>query len=360
MPNAVRGKGLQQRQQQRRLPERSGSGWEDAWDSSSDPEDNINSRSGRHSSANPSNTGSGLAPANTAPIAVPIVKNPMQTTALDTRLEDNIDRDTAPARSSSYAHVSPPSSSSYGPRTDWTVLDKTEITEAEKAYEAQRDARLRQVLASSPVEAGEQTHDGSAVIPGPKLGIISLPSKSFSSGVAGLSKSFMSIALGSPQSSSSSLRYPSGKGKDKEVTAIPVEQAPCTPSKKQVYGRNAIRSDIDEILRGQSSHLSAAVRNQLINILPTDPLHILKEWGCPLPPGPDRDVTANSADTSANMPQPQGGDIGYSSVAQNVTQSKGLGRAKSLRTERRREKFAKVLSGKVKDRSVDSGEPGAF
>jgi hypothetical protein len=99
---------------------------------------------------------------------------------------------------------------------------------------------------------------------------------------------------------------------------------------------------------------------QLIQIFPTDPLHILKEWASPFPKGSNGESLANSTDSTGTIPQPQGADICYSSVTQEHAHTKGLGRARSLRTERRREKFAKVLSGKVKDRggSVDSGKPG--
>lgn len=248
MRSTAEGNSAQQRQQQhRRLPERSGSGWDDAWDSSSDPEDNGNLKSGRHGSANRSNARSGLGRANTSPIAVPVSKKPVETSALAVGSEDSNERDTPPIRSNSYAHISPPSPSSYGPRTDWTVLERTEITEAEKVYEAQRNARLRQAASAGTADASLTPSNGSPSASTLKVGTNTASSRSFSSGVAGLSKSFMNIALGTPHGASSS----SGKGKSKEITAAPVEQASCTPSRKQVHGREAIRSDIDEILRGK-------------------------------------------------------------------------------------------------------------
>jgi hypothetical protein len=259
MRGTVEGNGSQQ-QQHRRLPERSGSGWDDAWDSSSDPEDNGNLKSGRHGSANRSNARSGLGDTNTTPIAVPVSKKPVETPALAMGSEDSNDRDTPPIRSNSYAHISPPSPSSYGPRTDWTVLERTEITEAEKVYEAQSNARLRQAASSGPIGAPLTSNNSSPSASAVKVGTNTGSSRSFSSGVAGLSKSFMNIALGAPHAASSSARNPSGKGKGKEVAASPVDQASCTPSRKQVHGRDAIRSDIDEILRGKFTARASTVQ----------------------------------------------------------------------------------------------------
>ncbi|GHJ87348.1 hypothetical protein NliqN6_3750 [Naganishia liquefaciens] len=325
MRNAVESNG-----HQRRRPR--GGGWADAWDSSSDQEDTTNQQTGHqepscHDTARPI-----LAHSNTAPIAVPTSVRGLGLPPHPAGVHDNNDRDTAPVRSSSYAHISPPSPSSYGPRTDWTVLGKAEITEAEKVYEVQRKDRLREASSSKLADA-ESSSNGF-----PSEAVTSsgnhLPSKSLTRSVAGLSKSFLNIALGAPHSSSS-LRNSSVKGKGKEITAF-TEQAASTSYRKQAYGRNVIRSDIDEILR--------------------DPLHMLKEWvsSDPVAAGARSDASS----PLSSMPQSQGVDICYSSDAQSAASSKRLGRARSLRSERRRERFAKVLSGKIKDRagSVDSAE----
>ena len=346
MLNAAESNGYQQQRRQQRRG-RSG-GWDDAWDSSSDPEDSTDLRPGQRDPSNRTTPRPSLTHSNTAPIAVPVHAKHLEPSARDVRGEDNNDRDTAPPRSSSYAHISPPSPSSYGPRADWTILDRTEITEAEKVYAAQREARLRQATSSKSLNA-ELENNGS-LRGDSNLG----SSRSFTNGVAGLSRSFMNIALGSPHSSSS-LRNSSVKGKGKDVAATLTEQAAHATSRKQAYGRNAIRSDIDEILRGKSPHELHWLFTQLTRTWLSDPLHILKEWASPVPSAGD--PRPNAPSPSPNVPQPQGADICYSSDAQTAASSRSLGRARSLRSERRRERFAKVLSGKAKERgaSVDSG-----
>lgn len=233
-----------QAQQIRHKSNRTGHGWGDVWDSSSDPEDNV---SGKRTGNKNVNTDNAQLVRQATAIAVP---NPKTRNNVTTpRLDEPADNQ--PIRSSSYTHISPPSPSSYGPRADWTVLDQTEITEAEKIYEAERLKRLQ------PTENHVQdpnttslSYTGAASTSSMKGTPASGSGRTFGSGVAGLSKSFINIALGNTASYASSQQ--SGKGKEREQEERPTlpQRGMSTTSKRQACGRDAIRPDIDEILRG--------------------------------------------------------------------------------------------------------------
>ncbi|KAJ9098610.1 hypothetical protein QFC21_004257 [Naganishia friedmannii] len=322
-----------------RQSNRTGGGWGDVWDSSSDPEDSLAARRTRDTNISTDNP-QPVRQATAIAVPTPNTRNIATITPRSDEPTDN-----QPIRSSSYTHISPPSPSSYGPRADWTVLDETEITEAEKIYEAERQKRLQ------PTESHAQdpnTPSSPYTGASPLASVKGLPAsgsgRTFGSGVAGLSKSFINIALGNAASHASSSQQ-SGKGKEREQEIRPImsQRGMSTTSKRQACGRDAIRPDIDEILR--------------------DPMHVLK----------DPSAFTNSASSNASTPvdpaalktpiNPQGADICYSSVMPHSSQSTTAHtdrprRARSIRSERRREKFAKVLCGKGKDRggSVDSAE----
>lgn len=219
---------------------RTGGGWGDVWDSSSDPEDNVSSRRAR-------DTNNSQSVRSTT--AIPVPTPPTRSDAAKSRLDEPAD--IQPIRSSSYTHISPPSPSSYGPRADWTVLDEKEITEAEKIYEAERQKRL-QPSDNHAQDSNTPSSPYAGTSPITNVTGISASSsgRTFGSGVAGLSKSFISIALGNTASHAS--REQSSKGKEKEQEDRPTlpQRVLSTSSKRRACGRDAIRPDIDEILRG--------------------------------------------------------------------------------------------------------------
>ncbi|KAJ9106873.1 hypothetical protein QFC19_003002 [Naganishia cerealis] len=289
--------------------DRRGNGWDDVWDSSSDPEDATSAKNAK--------TLNGEAPSSEGPVSGQAL------------------------RSSSYTHISPPSPSSYGPRNDWTVLDETEITEAEKIYEAERQKRLHQKENQSLDPNTASPYTGTTPTAFAKTQSLSGSNRSFGSGVAGLSKSFINIALGSASSQPPKEQNGKGKEKEKEIWPSLPQRGISTSSKRQTCGRDAIRPDIEEILR--------------------DPVHILKDPS--LFSNSVLSGTSTPVDSALATPIPQGADICYSSVMPHSTEAARPPtdtprRTRSIRSERRREKFAKVLSGKGKDRggSVDSAE----
>ncbi|KAJ9122507.1 hypothetical protein QFC22_001936 [Naganishia vaughanmartiniae] len=317
-----------------RQTNKSGRGWGDVWDSSSDPEDNPIAR--REKSPNViTNDTQPVRQTTSITVPTPKIRNNAASSRSD-ELGDN-----QPLRSSSYTHISPPSPSSYGPRADWTVLDQTEITEAEKIYEAERQKRLETTeMHSQDLNTASSPYTGTVAMANMKGLTASGSGRTFGSGVAGLSKSFINIALGNTASQASSQQAGKGKEREQEARSNLPHRGQSTTSKRQACGRDAIRPDIDEILR--------------------DPMHILKD------PTAFSNLTSSDTSTpvdpSARTPMnPQGADICYSSVMPHsaqaaTTHSDMPKRTRSIRSERRREKFAKVLSGKGRDRggSVDS------
>jgi hypothetical protein len=224
-----------------------GGGWNDVWDSSSDHEESVHAKPAHGRSTHDSPTVRPALPhASSTPIPVPSAKAP-EPMGPQTDGKDGL----PPARSSSYTHISAPSPSSYGPREEWTVLDTSEITEAEKVYEAGRNVRAQQ--AETTALPFDSTPSGSSAAPKPKAGPAGSATRSFGSGVAGLSKSFISIALGTSSGASSApANGASSKGKGRDTAISSNQEGTDTSSRKRVYGRDAIRPDIDEILRGQS------------------------------------------------------------------------------------------------------------
>lgn len=207
----------------------------------------------------------GLTHASSTPIPVPSAKG-----LKSTENQPEGQEETPPVRSSSYTHISAPSPSSYGPRADWTVLDESEITEAEKVYEAERKARIQQ--AEMNTSTTEPTHNGSTATAKPKTGPLAGSTRSFGSGVAGLSKSFINIALGTSAGDSAATRSSVGKGNGKQTAMSATEAGPSTPARKQIYGRDAIRPDIDEILRGGPFCISLSRLSWLIDVLHQRPV----------------------------------------------------------------------------------------
>lgn len=230
----------------KRQPKSSGArGWNDVWDSSSDAEESVNARPAfERSSHSQTTVKPALHHASSTPIPVPSAKGSKTTVVQSDGKEDR-----PPARSSSYTDISAPSPSSYGPRDDWTVLDTSEITEAEKVYEAGRNTRMQQ--AGTATSTFDSTSSGSSSALKSKTGPVGGSTRSFGSGVAGLSKSFINIALGTSSGASATGNGAIGKGKGKEA-ATPIQEGPGGPARRRVHGRDAIRPDIDEILRGGS------------------------------------------------------------------------------------------------------------
>lgn len=230
----------------RRQPKSSGGkGWNDVWDSSSDAEESVNAKPAYERSAQSQTAVKpALYHASSTPIPVPSAKGSKPTVVQPDGKDDR-----PPARSSSYADISAPSPSSYGPRDDWTVLDTSEITEAEKVYEAGRNNRIQQ--AATATSTFDLTPSGSSSALKPKTGPVGGSTRSFGSGVAGLSKSFINIALGSSSGTSATGNGATAKGKGREA-ATSIQEGPGTSTRRRVHGRDAIRPDIDEILRGGS------------------------------------------------------------------------------------------------------------
>ena len=139
-------------------------------------------------------------------------------------------------RSFSYTHISPPSPSSYDnksngylpPKAEWQVLETGEIVEAEQSY------------GTGDVNKSGMDGFGNDWVPEKKKSEVKSPSLS--------AASLVSSAFGF-----SSVRW---KGKEKEKPAVatifnPVPEEKQKPREK--IGKEALRSDIEDILKGESA-----------------------------------------------------------------------------------------------------------
>jgi hypothetical protein len=134
-----------------------------------------------------------------------------------------------------------------------------------------------------------------------------------------------------------------------------VEDAEDMPPIKA--GKEAIREDANEILRGMSKHEAQ---------LTLDPLQLLSSLhiSSSAPSTPTTNITnpssifpflpsaSPSASTFSIASYPEAG----STTPKSMSRKEGIHRQRSVRTERRREKFAKVLRGRDEDgNGVDLG-----
>ena len=237
-------------------------------------------------------------------------------------------------RSFSYTHISPPSPSSYDnkstdylpPKAEWQVLETGEIVEAEQTYSAVDSSK------------NGMYGFGNDWIPEKKKAEVKSPSLS--------AASLVSSAFGFGSS-----RW---KGKEKEKPSVesvfnPVPEEKQTP--KQKVGKEALKRNIDEILKGQSLWLLPSWVPSLCSGFVTDPLYTLKmateSTALPIPPGSNGDST----------PVTKGNNT-VNSMREGFPRTMGRTRSGSIRTERKRERFAKVLRGRGAERGggVDPAE----
>lgn len=138
-------------------------------------------------------------------------------------------------------------------------------------------------------------------------------------------------------------------------------------------GPEAVRADVDEILRGARGvfhPFSFSMERSLwrtlklpryeLPLTQSDPLQLLSTLSLSTPSTPIPS-TPNPASSFPFLPASGGPPTPSSTTpidSESVkSQRKDLGRQRSVRTERRREKFAKVLRGRVEDGGgVEVGE----
>jgi len=131
-------------------------------------------------------------------------------------------------------------------------------------------------------------------------------------------------------------------------------------------GKEAVRADIEDILRGKS-HSASHITQTAIQALTVneDPLQLLQGLSLSTsmtPPAatspylqnpPDHSPSTPASTSSYGYPSTMSPDAGSSSNTPmsylKTPRKEGLSRARSVRTERQREQFAKVLKGREED-----------
>lgn len=219
-------------------------------------------------------------------------------------------------RSFSYQELSPPSPSSYGPKTDWTMLENKEIQDAQRAFEGMKVTNGNDSVGHGRVklgggEKGRAPTTSGSIIP--------------------------SVAPDETTVSRAESKLPND-------TSLGSESIPGPSSGKNgKYGKEALRPEMEEILK--------------------DPLWLLKLYDDQNQNQSLAALTSSAADGSRPPPPLRSNSSHADITSFNVNAGGGLnapsiGRKRSVRTERRREKFASVLRGKARERygSVDPTE----
>lgn len=203
-------------------------------------------------------------------------------------------------RSFSFTHVSPPSPSSYEnkseylPKAEWQVLETGEIVEAEQSYAPDNSSKSGMYGFGNDWQPEKKRSE-------PK-----------SPGVSSLVSSALGFGSSRWRSASKEAKRPPLEG----MMSGPVPEEKQKPREK--VGKEALKEDVDNIVK--------------------DPLFSLKIEK-------DEDSTTDHHQPVQSVDQSMVNSVDLGTTAGK--QSKPLGRAKSKRTERRRERFAKTLKGRI-------------
>ncbi|KAK4685873.1 TBC1 domain family member 2, partial [Tremellales sp. Uapishka_1] len=179
-------------------------------------------------------------------------------------------------------------------------------------------------------------------------------SKSYSNGIATLPGTAAAVRL--DEDTQKTTRLPPGGAWEIVEPEEGEEKVKREPAKT---GKEAVREDVDDILRGR--HIQTLQRRPELTPISTDPLqllHSLAVSSCPPTPS-----SSNPSSAFPFLPStPNSSSYPYTSISpENTTNASsgstlrtpsrkdGVSRQRSVRTERRREKFGRVLKGRPED-----------